>query len=90
MLAARTRRSVSVDLKVIGIDDHIRRVSFRKHRHGSSGCMYPSSRFCNRHALYPVNAALELKAAVGALAVNLEYDLLISAKLGVVVVDNAQ
>ena len=81
-LAAGAGGAVDVDLQVLGGDLDLDLLGLREHRDGRGRGVDPPLRLGLRHPLDAVGAALELEHRVGALAPDLEGDLLEAADLG--------
>ena len=81
-LAAGPRRSVDVDLELVGRDLDLDLLRLGQHRDGRRRGVDPALRLGLRHPLHAVRPALELEHRVGAVALDLERRVLEAPDLG--------
>ena len=81
-LPAGPGRAIDVDLEVLRVDLDLDLLGLGQHRDGRGRRVDPALRLGLRHPLDAVGAALELEHRVGAVAADLERDLLEAADLG--------
>ena len=81
VLTARTRRTVQVDMQIVGIDIHVHIFGFGQYRHRHRRGMNAPAGFGCRHALYAMGAAFVFELAVSTKARDHKGNFLITAKL---------
>ena len=87
VLAARAAGTEGIDLQILWIDLDFDVVHFGKHSNGRRGRMHAALRFRFRHALYAMHAALVFQAGICPVAGDHKADLLITAELRLIHVE---